>query len=399
MSDADPYLIVGAGLAGASAIEGIREMDARRPIVLIGADTRLPYHRPPLSKQLWSGKKQVADIFVRPAEYYEQNGVRVLTGTRVVALDARNRCVRDDRGREHRFHKLLLATGGSPAMPDAPGHEQAGVCGYRDLGDYLLLRHAAVPARAALVIGGSFLASEMTAALATAGLHVTWMMRGPYLCHRVFPEDLARALERTYRERGVRILTGVVPAGFERLNGHMRVSLSNGETVVTEVAVAGLGIRPATDLAAAAGLTTGDGVIVDAQLRTSHADIYAAGDLANFPCPVLRFRRRVEHWDNARQQGRLAGRNLAGAAESYEHLPYFFSDLFDFGYEAVGEVDSQLEVTAAWEQEYRTGVLTYRRDGRVRGMVMCNLWDRIDAARETIRRDAPAMPAGNRSTS
>jgi NADPH-dependent 2,4-dienoyl-CoA reductase/sulfur reductase-like enzyme len=148
--------------------------------------------------------------------------------------------------------------------------------------------------------------------------------------------------------------------------------------------VAGIGARPNVDLALAAGLNVDDGIVVDPFLRTSHPDVYAAGDVASFWQSALGYRRRVEHEDNATAMGRHAGRAMAGVPELYEHLPFFYSDLFDLGYEAVGDVDARLEVVADWQEPYRQGVLTYRRDGRISGVVLWNVWDRLDAARSLI---------------
>jgi NADPH-dependent 2,4-dienoyl-CoA reductase/sulfur reductase-like enzyme len=150
--------------------------------------------------------------------------------------------------------------------------------------------------------------------------------------------------------------------------------------------VVGAGAAPSIELAQGAGIKTGDGIDVDSSLRTSDADVYSAGDAALFPYIELGRKMRVEHWDNALSQGRLAGENMAGAQKDYDHMPYFFSDLFDFGYEAVGDVSTKLEVAADWQEENKKGVLYYMKDSVVRGVMLCNVWDKVDEARELIRK-------------
>ena len=154
--------------------------------------------------------------------------------------------------------------------------------------------------------------------------------------------------------------------------------------------IVGVGVKPSVTLAEQAGLATGDGIIVNEYLQTSHPDIYAAGDNARFPYQVLGQQARVEHWDNALNQGKHAGRNLAGARDAFTYMPYFFSDLFEFGYEAVGEVNSRMETRADWQKPFDTGVIYYLRDGRIRGAMMCNVWEKVEAARALIRRGAGA---------
>jgi NADPH-dependent 2,4-dienoyl-CoA reductase/sulfur reductase-like enzyme len=189
-----------------------------------------------------------------------------------------------------------------------------------------------------------------------------------------------------YRAKGVTVLTGDAPEAFEKRNGRFVTSTREGRTIESEILIVGVGIMPATQLAEDAGLNVSNGIVVNDYLQTSDPDIYAAGDNALFPYQALGRQARVEHWDNAVTQGKWAGRNMAGAAEPFDYMPYFFSDLFEFGYEAVGDVDSRLNTFADWQKENDTGVIYYLDDGKVRGMMMCNVWDKVDAARSIIRR-------------
>ena len=212
-----------------------------------------------------------------------------------------------------------------------------------------------------------------------------------WLVSHVFPESLGSALTEYYRSKDIVVLAQDVPASIEKNGNGFQIKTRGGQNMHADQVVVGIGITPNLSLARTAGLNTGDGIIVDEFLRTSHADIYAAGDVAFFPERVLG-RRRIEHWDNAITQGRHAGQNMAGANLPFTYIPFFFSDLFEFGYEAAGEVDSRLEIFADWQEPNKTGVLYYLRGGRVRGAMMCNVWNRVDAARQLIQSERQVRP-------
>lgn len=396
METAHRYVIVGTGLAGVSAAEGIRERDRSGSILLLGGERDVPYDRPPLTKQLWFGKKRLEQVFVHPREWYDANGVELLTDRPAARLDLAARAILDEHGDRHRFEKLLLATGAEPRRLAIPGADLDGVCHFRTLQDYRRTRERARAGSSAVVIGGGFIGSELAAALSHVGVPVTMIFPAPYLCHRLLPEPLGRSLQQLFRARGIEALTNDVPLSIEQKGGRFLVTTRGGAQVPCEQVVVGIGIRPSIALAQAGGLGVGDGIIVDEQLRSSHLDVYAAGDCALFPFAALGRRMRVEHWDNAVTQGRHAGRNMAGAAEPYLHIPYFFSDLFEFGYEAVGEVNAELETFADWEDEFRKGVVYYLANGRVRGAMMCNVWDRVEEARRMIRVGTRTGPDGLR---
>jgi 3-phenylpropionate/trans-cinnamate dioxygenase ferredoxin reductase component len=209
---------------------------------------------------------------------------------------------------------------------------------------------------------------------------------------RIFPEDLAHNVGQYYREKGVELMPGCSVVGIETVDEGYELSVENeGEErkIAVDRVVAGIGVEPNVELATKAGIDAENGMIVDEYLRTSAPDVFAAGDVASFVNPALGSRIRVEHEDNAKAMGRTAGRNLAGATEKYEHLPFFYSDLFDLGYEAVGELDSRLEMVADWKDPYREGVVYYLRDGRVRGVLLWNVWKQVDAARRLIAEPGP----------
>ncbi len=380
------YLIVGGGMTADAAIHGIREGDRSGSIGVIGAEPHPPYNRPPLSKGLWKDKP-LESIWRKNAD----PGVTFHLGRRARHLDAQNRRVTDDQGSVHAFEKLLLATGATPRRLSF-GAEQ--IIYYRTLDDYQRLRALAEHGRRFAVIGGGFIGSEVAAALAMNGKQVVLAFPDEGIGSRMFPADLARFLNDFYRKKGVEILAGVTVVGMEGRQDKPILKIRDAQTrnereVMVDGVVAGIGVQPNVELAQAAGLKVENGIRVDASLRSSQPDIYAAGDVASFHNPALDQWLRVEHEDNANTMGDVAGRAMAGETVSYDHLPSFYSDLFELGYEAVGEVDSRLETVADWKEPYREGVTYYLRGGRVRGVLLWNVWEQVDAARRLIAQPGP----------
>jgi 3-phenylpropionate/trans-cinnamate dioxygenase ferredoxin reductase component len=386
------YIIVGGGLAGASAISGIREIDRSGSILLVCGENVLPYDRPPLSKKLWFGKKKIEEVFVYDSEFYLANGVDIKAGIYVKAVDVGSKTILDSQGDSHNYEKLLLATGGIPRSVGIPGGDGWDICYYRYMHDYLRMRRDALEGRKAVVIGGGFIGSELAAALSANKVDVTMLFPEPYLVQRVFPEGLGRAIQDRYAEKGVRVLSDDLPVSIEQKDGNLVAHTRNGVQIEADFMIVGAGIVPLSDLAEKAGLEIGNGIVVDEYLQTSDPNVYAAGDNAGFPYQALGKRMRIEHWDNALNQGKQAGRNMAGAGEQYTYMPYFFSDLFEFGYEAVGNVSSKLETFADWQKENDTGIVYYLENGRVRGVMTCNIYGKLDEARDLIRSERTVSP-------
>ena len=380
------YIIIGGGLAGASAVSGIREIDRSGAILLVGAEKHLPYDRPPLTKKLWLGKKKVEEIFIKGRKYYDDNGITLLNGIKIVSINAGEKTVTDEKGESYSYKKLLIATGGIPRRLSIPGGDLEGIYYFRTLDDYLAIRQKSAQGASALVIGGGFIGSEIAAALNVNGVNVTMLFPGSYIVDRVFPDYLGKVVQQEFVGKGITVLSGDKPVSIEKKDGEFIARTEKGRTVKAGILIAGIGIEPETALAGSASLKIENGVTVNEYLETSDPDIYAAGDNAYFPYSALGKRMRLEHWDNALNQGRQAGRNMAGAHERYDYMPYFFSDLFEFGYEAVGEVDSQLETYADWIKENETGTVYYLKDGKVRGAMMCGIWEKVDQARELIKK-------------
>ena len=372
------YLIVGGGMTGDSACRGIRDHDTAGTIGMFGAEAHEPYVRPPLTKGLWSGKEEASIFRGTPAL-----GVDVHVGRRAVSLDFDARTATDDTGESHSYEKLLLATGGVPRQ--LPG-DASDVIYFRTLDDYRRLRGLAGDGVRVAVIGGGFIGSEIAAALATNGCTVTMVFPGLGIGARLFPPKLSAFVNDYYREKGVTVLAEET---VETVSSGT-VTTKQGTVVEADAIVAGLGIVPTTDLAEAAGLDVDDGILVDELGRAGgRDDVYAAGDVARFPVPALGGTRRVEHEDHANTHGRAVGANMAGAGQAYDHLPFFYSDLFDLGYEAVGDVDSRLGTVEEWAEPNRKGVVAYvDGDGKARGFLLWDVWDKVDSARELIRAGA-----------
>lgn len=380
------YVIIGGGLAGASAVKGIREVDAEGSILLLGSEQYLPYDRPPLTKKLWYGKKTVNDVFVHDSVFYTENGVDLALGVEILQIEQSSHSVVDGNGRKCGYGKLLLATGGTPRTLGIQGSDLWEVCYYRYLNDYLRINRDATEGRTATIIGGGYIGSEIAAAmLDTRGVASTMVFPEAYLVQRVYPEDLGLALQQKLEEKGIRVLSRDLPTSISRRRGKIITQTKKGERIESDLVIVGAGILPSTELASSAGLEVDNGIVVNELLQTSDPDIYAAGDNANFPFPALGDRRRIEHWDHALNQGAYAGRNMAGAEQAYDYIPYFWSDLLDFGYEAVGDISSKLETFADWEEEFQLGVIYFLQNGRVRGVMTVNIYDRQEDARALIR--------------
>jgi NADPH-dependent 2,4-dienoyl-CoA reductase/sulfur reductase-like enzyme len=375
-----------------AACRGIRDHDPTGSIGVFAGEGVAPYARPPLSKALWSGKEE-SSIWRGTPEL----DVEIVEGRRISSLDLERSAATDDGGEEHTYEKLLLATGGTPRrLPSASGVD---VVYYRTLDDYHTLRAVARGGSRIAVVGGCFIGSEIAAALSTNGCEVTIVFPEAGIGARLFPAELARFVNEYYRERGVDVRADQLVQEIASDGGGMRLTTEQGDTIEANAVVAGLGIVPATELAEQAGLPVDDGVIVDEIGRVDgREDVFAAGDVARFPVPALGGDRRVEHEDHANTHGRAVGANMAGADDPYDHLPFFYSDLFDLGYEAVGDVDSRLATVEEWETPNRKGVVAYVDDGgRARGFLLWDVWGKVDDARELIRSGTTVEAAALRS--
>ena len=365
------YLVVGAGMTGDAVCSGIRDADPDGSIGLVGEEPVAPYKRPPLTKGLWKGGDE-SKIW----RNVEQHGAELVLGRRIVSLDLDARTALDDTGEEYGYEKLVLATGGTPRRLPNAGDD---VVYYRTLEDYRRVREQSDAGSRFLVVGGGFIGSEIAAALRTQEREVTMVFPEEGIGWRIFPPQLSRFVADYYRERGVDVRSETL---FESREGF-------------DAVIAGLGIVPRTELAEALGLPVEDGIVVDEYGRVDgRDDVFAAGDVARFPTPALGGSMRVEHEDHANSHGRAVGANAAGANEPYRHLPFFYSDLFDLGYEAVGDLDSRQATVELWLEPNRKGIVAYVDDARrPRGFLLWNVWGKVDEARALIAEPGPFSAA------
>jgi NADPH-dependent 2,4-dienoyl-CoA reductase/sulfur reductase-like enzyme len=391
------YVIIGGGLVGGRACQGIRKVDdlngyAEGSVALVTGEHHVPYQRPPLSKGYLTGRQGLDKVYLKEDAYYAQNAIEVIKGVRATAVHPATRTVALDDGGMLGYDKLLLATGGRAWRLPIPGSDLTGVFTLRTIEDSEAIRQAAQPGRHALVLGGSFIGSEVAASLAQLGLDVTMVFPESRLLERVVPQELGALLHAKYEAHGVQILTGTRPQSLGGNGAVERVVLDNGQTLAVDLAVMGVGIRLNTELARDAGLQMSEqgAVIVDEFLRTSDPHIYAAGDIAAWPDPTFGKRLRVEHWDVAWRQGMRAGRNMAGESKPYTTLPYFFSDLFDLSFEVWGDL-------TAWDRTVLRGTLKegsfafyYFYQGQMVGVLAV---DRPDEERKPMEALVKARPA------
>ncbi|MCB1567775.1 MAG: FAD-dependent oxidoreductase [Xanthomonadales bacterium] len=370
------HLIIGAGMAGEAAAKAIHEAAPDARIGMLGAELHPPYARPPLSKALWKDAME-EDIWLP----LDAHTISLHAGRRAVQIDADAHVIHDDRGDQYHYGKLLLATGCEPRRLPFDGDR---VLAYRTLEDYRCLRRHAVEGAHIAVVGGGFIGCEIAAALAINGCTVKMIYPEERLGARVYPQALSDFIGHYYGEHGIELRAGCKVVSGEQVGDRVNLILDEGSRLEVDAVVAGMGVVPEVALAQAVGARVDNGVLVDECFRTSVPDIFAAGDIASFPNQALGRRIRVEHEDAALSSGRVAGRAMAGRPEPYAQLPFFYSDLFDLGYEAVGVLDNRLELVEDWITPNREGVVYYCEAGRVRGVLLWNVWGQVDAARALI---------------
>ncbi len=386
------YVIIGGGLAGQRGADGIRKVDAEGSLTLVTAEPHMPYERPPLSKGYLAGEEGLDHVYLKDAAYYEENGIEILSGVKATKLDTAAQSVALENGQELHYEKLLLATGGHAWRLPLPGAELKNVFTLRTIEDADAIRVAARSNKRALVIGGSFIGSEVAASLTQFDLDITVVFLESRLLERIAPPALSDSLRSKFKVHGVRILPQTKPEALEGDGQVQRVKLQGGETLDVDMVVMGVGIRLNTALARDAGLKLNDkgAIIVDETLRTSDPNVYAAGDIAAWPDPTFDKRLRVEHWDVARRQGLRAGRNMAGDEKAYTSLPYFFSDLFDLSFEVWGNLSSWDQTVLRGDLETGSFAFYYFDQGRMVG-VLAN--GRPDEERKPMQTLVKARPA------
>jgi 3-phenylpropionate/trans-cinnamate dioxygenase ferredoxin reductase subunit len=372
-----PYVIVGGGLAAASAIDGIREVDPVGPVTLVTAERELPYHRPPLSKGFLAGKEGVDSVRVHEAAWYREQKVRVRLGVTARSVHIARQSVTLENGERIGYEKLLIATGSSARRLAVPGADLEGIRYLRTLADSYALRQALRPGTRAVMVGGGFIGMEVAATARHLGAQVTLLESGPVLYRAFGAPELSQLFRHILEAQGVTVRTGAKVIRFLAASGRLAgVVLDGGEQIPCDVAVVGVGSEPNAQWLAASGFSIDRGaLIVNVRLETPAKNVWAAGDVTRFPDPVTKQPRRLEHWGNALAQGKQAGRNMAGANEPFTHTAAFFTDLFDITTNVVGDTDNPDQVTVRGTMDDAHPHITalFQRGGKLTGAVMVNL--------------------------
>ncbi|GIH69569.1 pyridine nucleotide-disulfide oxidoreductase [Sphaerimonospora thailandensis] len=380
------FVIVGASLAGAKAAEALRGHGFDGRIVLLGDEQERPYERPPLSKGFLQGKQEREKIFVHPPEWYADQRVDLRLGSTVGAIDRDRRVVTvsgGDRagGEEIGYDKLLLTTGASPRRLPVPGADLDDVLYLRGVGDSERIRQVFQTASRVVFVGGGWIGLEVAAAAREAGVDATVLEADELPLLRVLGPRIASVFADLHREHGVDLRLGAQVTEIVNDGGRATgVRLADGTRIDGDAVVVGIGVTPNTRLAAEAGLEVDNGIVVDASLRTSDPDIYAAGDVANAFHPLLGRHIRVEHWANALNQPQAAARSMLGEPVAYDRVPYFFTDQYDLGMEYAGytEPGRNDDVVVRGDLARREFIAFWLADGRVLAGMNVNIWDVVE---------------------
>lgn len=371
------YVIVGGGLAGASAIEGVRELDKDGDIILVTAERELPYHRPPLSKGYLLGRDSVESARIHDLKWYRDNGVRVRLGQAARSIHLKKKSLTLESGEREAYDRLLLATGSRARRLNAPGHDTPGVVQLRTMSESSQLRSLLKPGVRLVCVGGGFVGMEVAVTARALGAEVTVLESGPSVYRAFADETLSGFLQQLLQHRGITVRTGVRVARFLAANGRLsHVQTETNQQIPADVAVVGVGADPNTEWLANAGVQIDrGGVVVNVRLETPGEGVWAAGDIARFVDPVTKLPRRLEHWDNALWQGKQAGRNMAGAEEPYMHQALFFSDLSDVTINVLGDTEKpdRVQVLGGMDTAQPHFTAVFVRANKFVGAVLVNL--------------------------
>lgn len=327
-------IFLGGGMVTGYAAKEFAETGIKSgELGIVSADNAVPYERPPLSKTFLAGKDNEKSVLINPESFYREHGIGIHLNTQINQIDIAAKKLLDIGGEVYRFERLILATGAQVRKLDVPGSDRENVLYLRSLSDSARLRQALRNAKKVAVIGSGFIGMEVASQSAQQGRETTMIFPEDRVWRNFFTPEMSQFFQRYYADRGVRFAEG---AKVEAI-GNGSVSLSTGTKLEADLVVAGIGVTPVTALAEKVGLQTQNGILVNEFLRTSSADVYAAGDVANYQDVLFQKRRRVEHWDNAVKQGQYLARRLSGESEPFKNIPYFFSDVFDLSYEFWGD--------------------------------------------------------------
>ncbi|MDQ1006090.1 3-phenylpropionate/trans-cinnamate dioxygenase ferredoxin reductase subunit [Streptomyces sp. V4I23] len=386
------FVIVGASLAGAKAAQTLREESFDGPVVLLGEESEHPYERPPLSKGYLLGKDERDTVYVHPPQWYAEHDVDLRLGATVTAIAPDRHEVTLADGSRIGYEKLLLTTGSSPRRLTVPGADLDGVLYLRRLADSDRIKESFESASRIAVIGAGWIGLETAAAARAAGVEVTVLQRSELPLLRVLGREVSQIFADLHNDHGVDLRFGVQVAEITGAGGRANgVLLADGSRITADAVIVGVGITPNTQLADAAGLEVDNGIRVDARLRTSHPDIYAAGDVANAFHPLLGQHIRVEHWANAVNQPQAAAKAMLGQDVAYDRVPYFFTDQYDLGMEYTGYVEpgGYDQVVFRGRRDTREFIAFWLAEGRVLAGMNVNVWDVTDPIRALVTSGRP----------
>jgi NADPH-dependent 2,4-dienoyl-CoA reductase/sulfur reductase-like enzyme len=366
------YVLIGGGLAAGQAAKQIREADASGAIVMVGQEPYVPYDRPPLSKDFLRGDKPREQLFFDPEAFYRDHGIELALGVAVQEIDTASKTARLTNGEVFAFEKALVATGGRPVRLKIPGADLPGVHYLRTLDDSVAIAAEARPGRRAVIVGAGFIGLELAASLTQKGVHVAVVEAAPHVWARFADATLAGFFQDYCARKGVAFYTNEKVSAIRGDGRPTGVVTRNGLELPGEFVCIGVGIVPNVELAQKAGLAIDNGVVVNEFLQSSHPDIYAAGDVANYLDPVFGKRRRVEHWGHAEYSGQLAGRNMAGTREPYDLLTYVWSDVFDLHLEFAGDESEHDQVLVRGRREDGAFTVLYLKDRTLRAYFAVN---------------------------
>ena len=366
------FIIIGASLTGASAAATLRQDGFDGDVILIGEEPHPPYERPSLSKQYLRDELPFEKALVRPSGFYDENRIVTRFGVAATRIDPAERSVALTTGRPVHYDKLLIATGVHNRRPRIPGLDLQNVFTLRSVDDADTLRAAIVPGRKAAVIGMGFIGCEVAASLRQKGVEVVCIDPSPTPLFRVLGAQVGQVMSAIHHARGVETFFDDMVTGFEGDGRVERVITKRGRRVDCDFAVVGVGVEPVVDFVADGGVETSNGILVDEYCRTNVEDIYAAGDVANHYHPIFRKRMRVEHWQNAMQQGAAAARSMLGTGKPYDPVHWFWSDQYDVNLQYAGFHQAWDQVVVRGHLDPRNLIACYLSEGRIDAVVALN---------------------------
>jgi NTE family protein len=364
------YLLIGGGLASATAAETLRKEGAKGKITIISAERYLPYHRPPLTKHFLLGKQNKDRIIIHKESFYRNNNIDVKLNTRALLVDPKRKVVETDNADEFHFKKLLIATGSCLTKLSVPGDNLSGIYYLRTIPDAEALKHAMVGARKAVVIGASFIAMELASSFTKMGIHVTIITKEEILFDKLRSPEISEFFTDYYKSHGVEVVFGETIKGFKGKDKVKSVVTNTEKEFSCDIVAVGVGVTPEIDFLKGSGIEINDGIIVNEYMQTNMSDIYAAGDVARFYDPVFRRHIRIEHWDNAIKQGRIAALRMIDKRQERCNISYFFSDVFDLTFNFLGDIDGSEERIIRGSTKEKSFSVLYLKDGLLSGVFL-----------------------------